>query len=82
MDSLLNKYFGPLGKEYCVYFYALSVLFGISFMLSLLSIFYFFIFNYKKVNSTFVANSVFILLNTFFAYFVNRLLHGMCVKSV
>jgi len=82
MNTFLDKYFGPLGKEYCVYFYALSLFFGISFVLTLLSMFYFLIFNSKKINSTFVSNLVLILLNTFFGYFVNRLLHGMCVKSV
>ena len=29
MSNFMNTYFGPLGEEYCVYFYALSIFFGI-----------------------------------------------------
>lgn len=80
--SLLNDYFGPLGQEYCVYFYVLSIIFGISFFLSIVSILTFVVFNYKKVNSTFVMNSVLVLLNTFFLYLSNRLLNNMCVRTL
>lgn len=80
--NLMDKYFGPLPREYCVYFYILSIVFGISFVLSVISIAYFMITNIKKVNAMFIANSFFILLNTFLAYLANRLLHTMCVKVV
>ena len=82
MDSFMNKYFGPLPREYCVYFYALSIVFGVSFIISLISIVYFMITHVKKINTMFIANSIFILLNTFIAYLANRLLHTMCVKSI
>ena len=78
----MDDYFGPLPREYCVYFYALSIVFGISFGISIISILYFMITHIKKVNTMFVVNSVFILLNTFLAYIANRLLHTMCVKSI
>jgi hypothetical protein len=80
--SFMDQYFGPLPREYCVYFYALSILFGVMFVSSLLSIAYFMITHIKKVNTMFIVNSIFILLNTFLAYLVNRLLHTMCVKSI
>ncbi len=80
--SFIDQYFGPLPREYCVYFYALSILFAIMFVSSLLSIAYFTITHIKKVNVMFIVNSIFILLNTFLAYLVNRLLHTMCVKSI
>lgn len=82
MNSLLNSYFGPLPKQWCLYFYFLSIIFGISFALSLISILGFMIFNFKKVNGLFIANSVMILINLLLAYFVNRLLNTMCVKSI
>lgn len=82
MASLMEQYFGPLSREYCVYFYALSILFGVMFVMSALSIAYFMIMNIKKVNTMFVVNSIFILFNTFLAYLANRLLHTMCVKSI
>ena len=78
----MDQYFGPLPREYCVYFYALSILFAVMFVSSLLSIGYFMVTHIKKVNTLFVVNSIFVLLNTFLAYLVNRLLHTMCVKSI
>ncbi len=82
MNSFMDKYFGPLPREYCVYFYALAVIFGVSFGFSVISIAYFMIMHFKKVNMMFIANSFFVILNTFLAYLVNRLLHTMCVKSI
>lgn len=81
-NSFMDRYFGPLPREYCVYFYALSIVFGISFGLSIVSITYFMVTHIKKVNTMFVVNSIFVLLNTFLAYIANRLLHTMCVKSI
>lgn len=81
-DNFMNSYFGPLGKEYCVYFYALSIIFGITFILSAFSIASFVVMHYKKVDAMFVANSFLVLFNTFLAYLANRLLHTMCVKTI
>jgi hypothetical protein len=78
----MNSYFGPLGREYCTYFYILSIIFGVTFVLSAISILSFMVMNTKKVNMMFVVNSFFVLLNTFLAYLVNRLLNTMCVKSL
>ena len=80
--GLMNNYFGPLGEDYCVYFYALSIFFGIGFAISLISVISFIVFNHKKVNSTFIINTIIILLNAFFLYLSNRLLHTMCVKAL
>jgi hypothetical protein len=82
MVSLMDQYFGPLPREYCVYFYALSIVFGVMFLMSAVSIAYFMITHIKKVNTMFIVNSIFILLNSFLAYLVNRLLHTMCVKAI
>jgi hypothetical protein len=80
--SLMDRYFGPLPREFCVYFYALSVLFSVMFVTSVLSIGYFMVTNIKKVDGMFIVNSLLVLLNTFLSYLVNRLLHTMCVKSI
>jgi len=82
MDNLMDAYFGPLGKEYCVYFYVLSIIFGVTFVLSAISIGSFIVMHGKKVDSMFVANSFLILFNTFLAYLSNRLLNTMCVKTL
>jgi hypothetical protein len=78
----MKNYFGPLGKEWCIYFYVLSMFFLFAFGLSIIGIIGSVVFNKKKIDSMFVANSVAILFNTLLAYFVNRLLNTMCVNSV
>ena len=80
--SLMDQYFGPLPREYCVYFYALSIVFGVMFMITAVSIAYFMVTHVNKINMMFIINSMLILLNSFLAYLVNRLLHTMCVKSI
>ena len=86
MNSFMDKYFGPLPREYCVYFYVLSIIFGTVFAIvaisSSISLVYFILKGSKKVNMMIVANTLLILLNTFLAYISNRLLHTMCVKSI
>jgi len=81
-STFMNQYFGPLSREYCIYFYALSIIFGVMFIISVVSITYFMVTHIKKVNMMFIVNSVLILLNSFLAYFANRLLHTMCVKAI
>jgi hypothetical protein len=82
MASFMDQYFGPLPREYCVYFYVLSIVFGVMFVMSVISIAYFMITHIKKINTMFIVNSIFILFNSFLAYLANRLLHTMCVKAI
>jgi len=82
MNNFMDKYFGPLPREYCVYFYALSIFFGFVFVVSLLSFLAVTIVHYKKMNMLTIMNTSMLLVNTFLAYLVNRLLHTMCVKSI
>ena len=82
MDNFMNDYFGPLGQEYCMYFYVLSIIAGVSFVLSAFSVVSYAVMHYSKINSMFVINAVLVLFNTFLAYIANRLLHTMCVKSI
>lgn len=82
MDNFMDAYFGPLGKEYCTYFYVLSIIFGVTFVLSAISIGTFIVMHHKKVDAMFIANSFMILFNSFLAYLSNRLLNAMCVKTL
>ena len=82
MNSFMNDYFGPLGQEYCMYFYVLSIIAGVSFVLSAVSVVSYVVMHYSKINSMFVINAVLVLFNKFLAYIANRLLHTMCVKSI
>ncbi len=79
MDSF-NKLFAPLGKEYCVYFYYMSVIGIVSFIFTVISMFYLII--KKKLDTYSAINSVTLLVSTLLSYFLNRLMYTMCVSSV
>ena len=82
MDSFVDRYFGPLPREYCVYFYFLSAFFAFFFAVTLVSVVVLLLTQRSKINNMFIANSIFALLNLFLGYFVNRLLNTMCVRSL
>ena len=80
--DFMIKYFGPLPREYCNYFYFLSIIFGMLFMFSTISIVIFLLLHFKKANAMFIIHSLLVLINLFLAYISNRLLHTMCVKAI
>lgn len=82
MDNLVESYFGPLPREYCAYFYFLSIFFAIFFVITLVSILLLLFTQSSKINALFITNSVFVLINLFLGYFVNRLLNTMCIRSL
>lgn len=82
MNNFMNTYFGPLGQEYCVYFYALSIFFGIAFVLTVISVVTYMLTHINKIDMKMLMHTFFLLINSFLAYLVNRLLHTMCMKSV
>lgn len=79
---MLNTLFGPLGKNYCLYFYVMSAMSFSLFLLYVLYIIISVIKNPSKMNIPFVMHSLFILMYSLLGYFVNRLLYTMCVNSV
>lgn len=80
--SHMSAYFGPLSKNACVYFYALSVFFFITLVAVFLFDIYFSLTNYKKLDFATVFRGVLVLFNIFIAYFVNRLFYSMCTRSL
>jgi hypothetical protein len=82
MADFMSSYFGPLDKRACVYFLIISVIFFIALVLVSISELLFLIQNFKRVNFRMFMNGIIILFNIFLAYFVNRLLNTMCIKSL
>ena len=78
----MTTYFGPLSREYCAYFYFMSILFFVFFVLSIIGVFSAVIMKGKKMDFMFFVNSFMLILNTLLAYFVNRLLNTMCNGSI
>ena len=78
----MTTYFGPLSREYCTYFYLMSILFFGFFILSIIGVVSTVVMKGKKMDFMFILNSSMLILNTLLAYFVNRLLNTMCTGSV
>lgn len=78
----LNDFlFGTLGKEYCLYFYLLSVGSYIISAFIFLSLMFMAVTDYKKVDSKVIFAFTMASATWFIIYFQNRLLHTMCVES-
>jgi len=77
MDTL----FGPLPKEYCAYFYYISIFVYIAFLLALIS---FITLILKERPKNFYAYVIGIIgvLSYFFFYLQNRILYSMCIHSL
>ena len=74
--------FTPLDKKYCNYFYYLSVITYCFFIFLVLFFVWSLVFHYKKMDLYICLNTISIIISTFLAYFVNRLLYSICVKSL
>ncbi len=82
MSDFMSNYFGPLDKSACVYFLIIAVIFFIALILVLINELVFAVKNYNKLNFRMVSAGVLILFNIFLAYFINRLMYGMCTRSL
>uniref|UniRef100_A0A6C0HSH1 Uncharacterized protein n=1 Tax=viral metagenome TaxID=1070528 RepID=A0A6C0HSH1_9ZZZZ len=73
--------FGPLDKNYCVIFYIFTV---ISFVLMFVGILggLFVLMKKPKLDYSTVIKAVIIYFNLILTYFIYRLLHTMCIKSL
>ena len=80
MDNLADKLFGPLGKDYCIYFYYLSVINII--LLTLLVISTLTLGMTKRMGAEFYLQMLIAAAGYVFFYFQNRLLYSMCVGGM
>ena len=80
MDNLADTLFGPLGKDYCIYVYYLSVIGFILLTLLVLSTLATGITKRKGIE--FYLQMLSVAIGYLIFYFQNRLLHSMCVGMV
>jgi hypothetical protein len=78
----MSTYFGPLDKSACVYFFIIALIFFIALVFVFISELLFLVQNYNKLNLRMISATVLVLFNLFLAYFFNRLLYGMCTRSL
>jgi hypothetical protein len=79
MSSLNDTLFGPLGTQFCLYFYILS---AVAFIFMLMSILGFIIHLFSKKVDMKVIMGVVMVAGTYgIVYMQNRLLYNMCNRS-
>ena len=78
IERLFKNSATPFGREYCDFFYYLTIINFILFIYIILSALYMFLFDKKKEN---IFQIVLVSLPTFVGYFTNRLMYSMCVGS-
>ena len=78
--------FTPLDKQYCIYFYFMSVFsfitFSIILFIGIISLFYSLFLLKQKINIVFYVNVLSLIISSFMAYLVNRLMYSMCIKTL
>lgn len=77
IKNILENLFSPLSKDYCVYFYFLSV---ISFICVLISILLFSAKAFKNKGKTLCLDLLTVIPLYLVLYFKNRLLYSMCIN--
>ena len=82
MSNFMTNLFGPLNKEWCNYFLYISMFMYVVFIVVIFSEVAFVFRHYKTLDSRSIIHGLFMLVNAFLAYMVNRLLYTMCVKSL
>uniref|UniRef100_A0AB39JFT1 Uncharacterized protein n=1 Tax=Florenciella sp. virus SA2 TaxID=3240092 RepID=A0AB39JFT1_9VIRU len=78
MNQFNEIFFSSLSKDYCIYFYILSLIFFISLVMAVgCCVYKFFLMTKKKCSVSFELYNVFMLG---LLYFQNRLLYSMCMN--
>ena len=78
MTEIMNYLFSPIGKEWCMYFYFLSIFAFVLFVIAILSLLGL-LMKGRKVDG---FTSFFMVFQPFLLYFVNRIFYSMCVNSM
>ncbi len=74
----VKSLFTPLGKEYCDWFYILSVFFFVLFVVAIFTVVAT-VYMKKEMTGT---NAFLLLTQPLLLYFINRLYYSMCVNSL
>jgi len=81
MSDLTDRFFSPLGKEWCMYYYAILVFVFIFFVLSIISA-VIGLFNLKKIG----FNEIYLLcvpiVMNLILYLQSRIIYSICVSSL
>ena len=79
-NSTMQNLFGPLSKQYCLYFYILSIIGMVFLVMIVISTLFIGITKRKGMDFYLAMLSGALAYGIF--YFQNRLLHSMCVGAI
>jgi len=77
MNEINEIFFSPLSKEYCSFFYLMSVIMFVLLLLAMIAAIITVIKSKKKINYLLLISNV---LTLALVYFQNRLLYSMCIN--
>uniref|UniRef100_A0A6C0KZ14 Uncharacterized protein n=1 Tax=viral metagenome TaxID=1070528 RepID=A0A6C0KZ14_9ZZZZ len=77
MNNINEVFFSPLSKEYCVYFYFVTVVLFVILILAMFTMIISIFKSKKKDNYLLMMSNI---LTLALVYFQNRLLYSMCVN--
>lgn len=80
-NNIFSEIVGPLDKKYCYYFYFLTILFFVGFILSGIQVLSMVV-SSRKIMSVNNLNGLFVMAHSFVFYLVNRILYNMCLNSL
>ena len=81
MMKFLDSLVGPLHQNYCYYFYALALIFLVTFVAAIFGCITM-LFTKKRSSMQTMSNCVLLTLNSLILYLVNRLMFNMCRNSM
>ena len=81
MNDFMNYFFGPLPREYCLYYYFLAIISAVLLVITVLS-FVFNVFKSKKIKPGMWFAMMHVLITLFISYFVSRLMYTICIKAL
>jgi len=82
MADFITSVTGPLDKQACIYFFAMTMLFFVILVVTFVAEMFILFKNFNHITRMNIISGLLILFNIFIAYFVNRLLYTMCNKSL
>ncbi len=77
MNKINELFFSPLNKEYCAFFYLMTVIMFVLLIMSMIGVIVIIAKSKKKADYPLLFSNVFTLA---LVYFQNRLLYSMCVN--
>ena len=75
----IKSFFEPLGVEYCDYFYVLSIIFFVIFVITTITVI---MKCFSKKKGMKLSDCFILITQPLMLYFINRLYYSMCVGSL